>query len=227
MTEPTQDAEHTFQVEEEAKGGSGCLRGCLIALLIVVVLGVIAGVLIARNWRSLMAGGIAAVTEAGIDASGLPPAEKAEVKAEFRRLTDGFQDGSISNEQLQRVMDGIVASPLFAALPVFVLDSGYIEASGLSEDQKAAGRMAVQRFLQGVADGTIPPEKVEAVLAPVADRDADGGWKLREEVTDEQLSAALAAATAAADEAGVPAEVPGLDVSEEIRKLIDAGLAGE
>lgn len=219
-------ATDTFQIEQptQPKKGSGCLKGCLIAAAVLLVLALLLAWWVSANWRSWGSDFAKMATDQMIEESGLPEAEKAELKAEVKRLTDGFADGSLSLEQLQEVVLGLVESPLVPMFMVQAAEKQYLNGSGLSDEEKAAGKVTLQRYASGLASETIKTDSTDRVLVHIADKDAEGQWQMRETVTDEELKAFLDAAKKEADEAGVPEEVEPVDPSDELKKVIDAVL---
>ena len=198
-----------------------CLIGCLGVLGVMMVLIIIAGVWVSRNWKEWASDfSTQAITQV-IDSSDLPAEEKGEVKIQVERVTKGFRDGSVSTEQVGMIIQKIVQSPLMPALVVAAIDKRYIEKSGLSDDEKAQGRVALTRFARGVIDEKIGQQGIDAVMAHVADKQPDGKWRLRQQVTDADLRAAMAEAKKFADDAGLPAEPEKIDPSEEFKRIID------
>jgi hypothetical protein len=210
----------------EPKKSSGCLKGCLIVAVILVVLAIIVGIVVALNWRSWAASGTAAVINQGIDQSSLPAQEKAEVKAEVNRAVEAFREGKMSFEQLGQLMLELSESPLMTMIVVYGIDQQHLNRSGLSEDEKTAGRRSVRRLVRGVVDKKIPEASLDNVLQHIANRQPNGQWQLRQQVSDQDLRAFLAAAKAEADTAQIPEEPEDIDVSAEVKRVIDSVLGG-
>ena len=70
-----------------------CLFGCLGVLALLIVMAVIVGVWASRHWRGWFADFGSQAIDQGIDASDLPPQEKAEVKAQVDRVAKEFREG--------------------------------------------------------------------------------------------------------------------------------------
>lgn len=217
-------ATDTFQIEQPTQPrekGSGCLKGCLIAAGIGLVLALLLAWYIYSNLRTWGSEFATMATDQMIEGSGLPEQEKAELKAEVKRLTDGFSDGSISFEQMQAVFLGLIESPLGSMFMVQAIEKQYLDVSGLTDEEKAAAKVTLQRYARGLASKKISLDSTDRVLVHVADKDAEGQWQIREQVTDEELKAFLEAAKTEADEAEVPEEVEPIDPSDELKKVID------
>lgn len=212
------------ETQTKRRSGSGCLKGCLIAFIILVIIGLLGAWWVSRNWRGMLSGIASSAFNQAIDESQLPEAEKQEVKAEIERVTKGFTDGTITDQQMGQIMDGLLQSPLLPTVMVKGIESQYFDKSGLSAEEKAEGSVALQRFTNGMLTQKIGGAALDKVLAPIGDKQPDGEWKLREKVTDDELRQFIAAAKAEADAAGIPEEVPPFDPSEELKKIIDAAL---
>jgi hypothetical protein len=224
--------EHRFEIipdEGEAtprqrSKWASCLIGCLVVLGVMLVLMIIVAVWVARNWRGWAADfGSQAVNQA-IDSSDLPPQEKGEVKVQVERVEQAFRDGRISFQQAGMILQKVFESPLMPALVVAAIDKHYIERSGLSDDEKAQGRVALNRFTRGTIDDKIDKQGLDAVMVHVADRQPDGNWQLRQQVSDADLRAALTEAKAQADKAGIAEEPEEFDPSDEFKRIFDEAL---
>ena len=121
----------------------------------------------------------------------------------------------------------MAASPLLTSIVVSVVDQKYLERSGLTDEEKSEGRQTVRRFVRGMVDGKIPQASIDDAMQHVADRQGDGEWKLRDQVTDESLRAFFTSAKASADTAQIPAEPEDFDPSDEIKKVIDSAMEAE
>lgn len=224
--------EHRFEIipdEGEAtprrrSKWASCLIGCLVVLGVMLVLMIVVAVWVARSWRGWAADfGSQAVSHA-IDTSDLPPQEKGEVKVQVERVAKSLRDGQISGEQAKTILQGVFESPLMPALVVAAVDKHYLERSGLTDDEKAQGRIALSRFARGMIDHKIDEKGLDSVMVHVADRQPNGEWRLRQQVSDTDLRAALTEAKARADETGIAAEPEEFDPSDEFKRIIDEAL---
>jgi hypothetical protein len=228
VTDPRFDVfpdEMTATQERRSKWTS-CLIGCLAVVGVLIVLAIILGVWFARNWRDWAADiGTQAVNQA-VDSSELPPQEKGEVKAQAERVAKALRDKKISAEQAGKILQRIFESPLMPTIIVGAIDQQYLQRSGLSAEEKAEGRLTLQRFARGAIDKKIDEQGIDAVMAHVADRQPNGEWRLRQQISDQDLRAALTEAKARADAAEIPAEPEAVDPSDELKRIIDESLPG-
>ena len=209
----------------QRSGWRTCLIGCLAACVVVVL--VIAAVVfwISRNWHQLAANFGAQVMNQAINEMDLPEQEKGQMKAEVDRVVVALREGRISQEQLGRLLERMMQSPLVTTMMVTVIEREYLARSGLSDEEKAQARPTLQRFIRGSFDQKINEQETDAVLAHVSERGPDGQWELKDRVSDDELRAFLAAAKEAADKAGVPDQPEAIDPSDELRRIIDEALA--
>jgi len=194
---------------------------------VLLVLGAIVGFVVMRNWRSWAANGVSQVLEQTIDQSSLPPQEKTEVKAEVDRAVQAFRNGTMSMEQLGKLMQGLTNSPLMSMIIVTAVDKQYLDKSGLTDAEKSEGRTSIRRAFRGVVDKKIPEAAVDSMMSHIADKDPRGNWKMRPQVSDDDLKAFLAEAKAEADKAQIPAEPEDIDVSAEVKRIVDSALGGQ
>lgn len=205
----------------------GCVLGCLAVVIISLALGVIATVWIARNWRDWFATTMTAAVNQNIETLDLPEQEEQEVKAEIERAAQLFRDGKISSEQAARLVEVAMNSPLMSLLGTSVMQTQYIEKSGLSDEEKAAARTTVQRFIRGTIDRQISEPEFNGAFQNIADRQPNGQWVMRNNITDADLRAFLADAKKAADDSQVPETPEDFDPSTEIRRIIDEAMGGQ
>jgi hypothetical protein len=222
--------EHTFDPygdtlpERRRSWLSTCLFGCLIVAVIFVVLAGIAAYWVAQNWRGWTAHLLSEGINQSIDQSDLPPQEKDEIKVQVRRVADAFRNKQISNEQMGQLLQELMESPILAIFIVQAAEAKYLDPSGLNEEEKADARITIQRFTRGAIERKIEQASVDAALDHIADPQENGGWQLRDQVTDAELRAFLAVAKAEADKANIPEEPVDFDPSEEIKRIIDKAM---
>jgi hypothetical protein len=201
-----------------------CLIGCLVMSGLALVICIAIGVLVANKWRGFAADISDRVIRETVEESDLPPQEKAEVIAEVDRVNDGFRDGQVSVEQVGMIVQNVMESPLMPSIVASAIAIRYFDQSGLNAEEKAQGKITLQRFARGMIDEKIPQQGIDAVMTHVATRQADGEWRLRPKVSDADLKAALAEAKAQADTAGIPEQPEEVDPSDEIKKIIDEAM---
>jgi len=213
-----------IEPEESPERSSGCLKGCLIASVVVLLLVMIAGIWIARNWRDWITNVSTEAIERGMEKSGLPEQEQREVMDELNRIFRAFQEKRVSEKQLERFLSELARSPLMTSFFVSAVRTRYLDDSGLSEEERREGERNLGRFVKGVLEGKIQQEAIDRAFATVADKQPDGDWQLREQVSDEQLKKLFSIARVEADGAEIPEEVEEVDPSDEIGRIVDEAL---
>ncbi|MEM9351536.1 MAG: hypothetical protein AAGA92_00840 [Planctomycetota bacterium] len=222
-----------FEIEPEQQGTeeksalSGCLLGCLVVTGLAILFLVAAAWWVSRNWRDLMSDYVSAAVKETLAESGLPEEEQAEVLVQVERLADAFRAGELDGPQLFSIFEELVESPLFSSMLVTAVERGYLDDSGLTDEEKSAGRVTLRRFIRGMVDEEIDEAGFDQVMVHIADKRPDGSWEMRPQATDEQLRELLKTAKQLADEAEVAAEPEEVDPSDELKRIIDAALLGE
>lgn len=198
--------------------GCGCAIGCL--LLVVVAL----SVWIAMNWKHWAAVFTKQAAADAVAKSSLSPDDKARVLKRINQLADDFEAGKVSLQQVGQVMEQIAQSPLLPLGLVMAADEKYVKPSGLSDEEKDAGRRTLQRLARGAFEKTIPEHDTQEVMKLVMDHQPDGSERLKERLTDNELKAFLEKAKEKADAANVPDEPFEVNIADELEKAIDKAL---
>lgn len=203
----------------------GCLRGCLIGVAILFVMGAIALVFMFANWRKVTGAMFHESIAGQIDSTSFPAEEKEEAKAELRRFTDAFEDERYERQDIARGLMVLTESPVIKLVLVNSLQHQYLRKSGLADEEKADGELTIKRFAHGSFTGAIDEQISEQTMEPISTRGSQGELQLKTRVSDEELRRFLASAKEAADAAQVPLEVPAVDLSAEVRRVVDAAIA--
>ncbi len=148
--------EHRFSADMPAPTGpvegksrwQSCLMGCLVVFVILVVVAILIGFWISRNWRDWAATAATEGIRQGISSSHLPAQEQQEIMVEVDRVARGFREKTISGEQLGKLVEKLVQSPLMSLMVASTIDQQFFAKSGLSEEEKVQGRQIVQRFFR-------------------------------------------------------------------------------
>ncbi len=216
---------------EPGQKSGGCRNiaiGCGIAVLVVVIIGGVAGWYIGRNIKSWSAQGIAAVLESGIREMQLPADQEQRLLAKVDYLKNEFIAGNITFEQLGEIGLRLSEGTFFQAGMIHLAETQYIQPSGLSDEEKVEGSLAMQRILRGFCvDETISDQDIEEVMIPITYEEPDGTRQLKDNLTDDELRTFIDLAEEKADAAGVPDEPYKVDLAAEFERAIDEVLAGK
>ena len=140
------------------------------------------------------------------------------------RVTKEYEEGNISNDEMLRIAEKLTQSPIFPIAAVYLVDSHYVQPSDMTEDEKAAARIDLQRFARGVIEEKIPLDRLKQVIAPIAEPGAGDQINLKKKVTRQELDAFLANVKTEADDASIPNEPFEIDFADELGKTIDEAL---
>lgn len=205
--------------------------GCLIAVGVVLVLLVGGGIFVATQWKNWAAMGIKAGVEVTVNESDLPAEQKQRIIASINRVADDFKSGAITTDQMAKIMEEVTKSPLLPVGIVAAAEEKYLKPSGLSQEEKDAGKRTMQRFSRGLFEKKIPEADAQKVLEPISQgqltfstsgqpRDPAQNFRLKDKVNDAEMRDFLARAKAKADEKQVPDEDYQINVAEELDKAI-------
>ncbi len=208
----------------------GVLAGCLIALGIVVVIAIIGAVVVWMNWKTWAADGTVALTRTAINDSSLPESEKPEMIAVVQTFTDRFKSGDITFEEFGTTLGKVMESNLFPIGSAYAFDNGYVQPSGLTDEEKADGSTQLMRIAMGLYDGTIGRGAYEDVFDVVKDENqtaqANGQTILifKDSATDDEVKQVIEAARDLADTNGISATPTLIDLSDALAAEIAKSL---
>jgi hypothetical protein len=160
--------------QEPSKSGSGCgwgvLIGCLGAVVLMVLLCAGIGIYIRNNVDKWVAGLVREGIVAVVRESEIPEQEKTEVIAQINRVVDAYKARKINQQDLEGIFEQLQESPVFVLISVWGIEQAYLEPSGLSAEEKEAGRLAVQRAMRGVTEKKISEAAISAAISPLKNR---------------------------------------------------------
>lgn len=160
-----------------------------------------------------------------IERSGLSAHHQSALKEEVDRLTEQFQEGEISIQELIRILEGFEQSPAMSVVRYYQIEGDPLDRESISPEQKQAAMLTIRRFIYGVFEESIPDSAIEELMAPfVKSRGSNDDYsdlEFRSDITDEELFSALAKAKSYADEAGISEHNLSPDIAREVREIID------
>ena len=219
------EAESRNDAAEQKSGGSSCLKIAGVGCLIIILVAVAGGIYVAKNWKAWSADAMVAVCDNAVKESELPDDQKAAIKGHIDRLATGFKNGDVSVEQLGQVLKELAEGPILPLGLVYAVEKHYVLVSALTEAEKKAASLSLQRFARGVVEKKINQGAINEVTAMIQEPGDDGDKQIKEKLTKEELTAFLAAVKGKADEAKIPMEPYKVDIAAEIGKAVDAALA--
>lgn len=227
---------NTARLDHNRRGS--VVAGCLIALGVVIVILIGVGIWVALSWKGWAANLTLKATEEIVNQSALPASEKPEMIAIVEGVTVRFKDGDITFKQFGEVFVDVMASEVLPIGAAYVADNGYVQPSGLTDEEKADGSVQLMRIAQGLHDGSIDRDAYVTAFQPMVDTSADATMKTPDagevklivfrdnaEVTDEQLKEVIENARTLADENGVTATPAMIDLSDALQAVVDGSLS--
>jgi hypothetical protein len=158
-----------------------------------------------------------------VEESDLPEQEKDEVTVQIDRVVAAYKAGQIDQTDLERLMTRLDESPAMGYIAWAGVDQFYLDELEFPDDEQARAKIAFQRAMYGMSTGKIDEDKLYDAMPD--DEAFDRALSDSPEAAREQYRKSIEKLQALADEAGVPSEAPAVDVSEELKKLIDQMLA--
>jgi hypothetical protein len=236
--------------QQPPKSGSGCgwglLIGCLGTVVLLVVLCAGIGFYVKNNADKWIAGVVREGIVAVINDSDIPGQEKTEVIAQIDRVVDAYKARTINQQDLEGIFSDLQESPVFVLISVWGIEQAYLTPSGLTAEEKEAGRLVVQRAMRGVAEKKISEEALTAAIpgsghqsagdeagelplpgdngpeAPVPESNDPSG-----RLSDEEVRQMLVSLKQLADDAQIPEEPFTIDISDAIKQIVDKALTGK
>ncbi|MEK6238169.1 MAG: hypothetical protein N2C14_25935 [Planctomycetales bacterium] len=152
-----------------------------------------------------------------IEKSEMSAEDKAKAIAQVDRAVDAYKAGKIGAKELERLQEGM--EPFKSLIMVNAAEQKYIDASGLSDEEKLEGHRVLQRVARGIHDRT-DIEKFEQVLNGIIVQVGENR-KIPETISDAELREFLQECKDVADEVGVPDEPFEVNFPDEIERLMD------
>jgi hypothetical protein len=209
---------------------SGCGRffrwcgcGCAgITAVFVVTMSVVA-----ITFDSWDAAGVRRALRTAQEHAELSPAEEAAMDLELERIHAACRGLDHSAKAAGAMLAQVGESPVIPLLVIHAAGRRLVPASGLSPDEKTRGLLDIERLGWGVVDGRIGVAALDRVTPHVVSGSITGDPKLKPALSDRELRAFLAVVREEADRVGVPEDHYTVDHPAELRKAVDAILAGK
>lgn len=208
-------------------GMSGCLIGCVVVAVVSLAVCGGAGVYVWMQAATWATDATTYVMKEGIKASQMREADKTAVIAEIDRVADGFKSDKITSDELGEIMEALMESPLISLLIITEFQNQQLERSGLSQEEKEAARLTLQRVTRGVAERKITNQDLEPAMMQVTQASPDDGDMSEPPMTDEEWRQYLASLESLAESKSVEAGEFQLDVAKELRRIVDEAVPGK
>jgi hypothetical protein len=166
---------------------------------------------------------VSIVNESELDAQ-----EKTEVIAQIDRVVNAFKAKKITMEELEQLFKEMEDSPVLALIQIYGIEQMYLTPSGLSSDEKQAGKRTIERVFRGIIEKKLTQQDFQDAM-PQSMRDRMEGEKAdpAAKPSDAEVKEFLANLKKLADDHEIPDEEFKIDISDELKKDIDKVLAGK
>ena len=197
--------------------------GCgAVALLFVIAVGV--GVwYVAANLTTFASNMVGGAMVQMVEDTHLPPEQKERIVARIDQVKLDWQEGRVTNEQLGAIVERL--APLLYVGMVQNYAAGAVAASALPEEEKQQAQRTLDRLARGLVEGTIAPEQVDDIFAPLSAAPPDQGVDPKPTPTQEEIRAMLDAAYAAVEEAGIPDAPYDVNIADAVDQAVEEAVS--
>ena len=202
----------------------GCMKVIMWGCGTLIFLAIIGGIIVYKYRRTIEAEFVRFTVVTVIEEVGIPEEELKIVIAEVDRLAEAYKAEEIDREDFVRIVEELGESPVVYAGAGLIIEKHYLDPSGLTDEEKEAGRRTLQRCVRGVWEDRIPREKLEELGQSFNNSKDEDDFILKESLTDEELKELLESAREVADEAEIPDEPFQIDLAAELRAAVDRAL---
>jgi len=210
---------------------SGCQKVAIGCFILTIILCLTCGLgiwWITANLRTVGTRMTRAMLKLGIQEMKLPDDQQSRIFDRIDNVSQQFQEEKISFEQLERIFQKLAESPLFPAGSALLAERVYLDQSGLGDDEKEAGKLAIRRFTRGSLEQSISEQRNGDVLDIISTWNPETkNREFLENLSDQQLRHFIAEAKRAADEADVVENIPEINFADEFDRAIDQALSEE
>lgn len=216
---------HSAAPQKKSIFGKPVLLGCLGLVAIFTLLLAGGAYWLFTSGKKVITDEIRKEVVAEIERSGLSVEQQSALKSEIDRLTEQFQQGEISIQELMEIIEGLEQSPAMSIIRYYQAEGDPLDRASISPEQKQAAMLTLRRFVFGVFEQRIPESAIQDLMDPfILERGTDKDYRdlqFRPNISDEEIFAALKKAQQYADDAGIPKENLSPDIAREIREIVD------
>jgi hypothetical protein len=209
------------------QGMSGCAMAAIgfgVFALILLIIGGVGIYYVAQNIRGIAANMVTPALKEMVSQMEIPTEQKTQISARISELGTSFKDETLTLNDLQAIMQGVVSSPLAGAAGTIWFTEQYIAKSGLNAAEQKDATMTTRRFAKGLLDKSIGDKEANGVMDLISDKGPNGETNFKDKLTDKELNEILKKMKTAADAANIATDVPEINFAKEFDKVIDEAL---
>ncbi len=156
-----------------------------------------------------------------VEQSPLDPIDKEEILETLDTVIQDLRDEKYNDRQLARLNSRVTESPILQ-WGVIQQAENRIQSSGLSDQEKSASALELDRLLRSAAEGKLSLQQMEFIVQPIATKERlSGKLSILDRTTDANLQDFLRRAKSITDNYKIPSEEYPKSVSQVFRSLID------
>jgi|GEM_PF-4506793 len=227
--QPYQQPPHAGQYNAAPQSKSGCMKyaliGCLGILVLSTIIGCLGGYWLYNSGRSLIADSMSNVMKSAVAEMNLPESQSQEIQEQIDHVGGYFKDGTLGLADFGDLAKRLQESPVYGAGMTQLFKIRFLEHSGLSEEEKAAGIHDLSRLVHGVQTRQITSDDMNPLTQSMLEQ-RGSNQRLKETMTDSEIRGFLMQAKQLADSKNLPvAELQEVDYASDFKKIVNDFLA--
>jgi hypothetical protein len=214
--------------EDRVRRAAGAAK--ILVIVFVVIALVCSGYVIyfAKTWKGRVAQSIRDGLIPEIQATALPDDQKEGLAKTLRQVADGLDVDEVSLDQMATIARKMSEDgPFMSLILVETIKARFVEKIEADGATQAENDLLFDRFERGIAEGDISDEQITTVLAHVSETKEDKVIKLKEAMTQEELTAFMDEMTKAVNDANIEEEPYQYDFANELAKIVDEVLGSK
>ncbi len=201
--------------------GPACLMVFIIILLFMSVAMVVGTWMLMGNQSKFAVRALESQLVPWVEQSPLDPIDKEEILETLDTVIQDLRDEKYNDRQLARLNSRVTESPILQWGVIQQAESR-IQSSGLSDQEKSASALELDRLLRSAAEGKLSLQQMEFIVQPIATKERlSGKLSILDRTTDANIQDFLRRAKSITDNYKIPSEEYPKSVSQVFRSLID------
>ena len=222
--EPPATPATPFEHTTTHAGGSGS-NGCATVLMgVLMVSFVVCGGIVYYGFVYLPEQ-YRANTYAVIDTSHLNEGDKLAARQQIDRVVGEYKAGRISVSRTLMILQGLRESAIFPLATIVHAEQRYVKPSLLTNDEKTAAKLALQRLAYGVFEQFIIDEELAPLLEYIVTDPHGERVVFKDLIAEDELRLFLTVCKLTADDAQVPDEPFEVNFGAAFKRIVDEALA--
>lgn len=212
---------------ERADGCRNFALGCLVALLLMVGIVSVGGYFLFRSAKRITAEAAVQAVEHGIQQTELSEEQRTAIIERVEELAEDFRSGELTLEEIAEIGEQIVESrAVIAGGAEFVVRRHILDQVELSDEELAHANRLIQRLARGIVEEQLEMSDFESIKDIVLIDQGEGNYRLKEDLSQDDVEKFMGELEKLVDEAGVPDEPYEVDIASELDRIVESARGG-